>query len=221
MAVNLDPGVLVVPYSANVDVREYIRVEDLMEKYALGPNGGLVLACDMMVEIIDDLARDIEDFSPDIALLDTPGQMELFAFRDIGAQIADGISDAPKAVIYLFDSTFCRDPLNYVMNMFIASAIGNRFLLPQLSVLSKVDLLAEEELEEVSGWSEDPLRLEDAVNRRLTGLNRLISLDMMEVISRLGVEFTPIPVSSKTNLGFINLYAEISKVLVGGERFTP
>ena len=220
MAVNLDPGAIVLPYSANVDVREYIRVEDIMEKYGLGPNGGLMLACDMMVEMVDQLARDIEDFGPDIALIDTPGQMELFAFRDIGARIADGLSDESKGIIYLFDSAFCRDPLNYVMNMFIVSAINNRFLLPQISVLSKADLLKEEELEEISGWSEDPLLMEDAINRRLTGLNRLMSQDMLEVIGRLGIDFAPIPVSSRTNLGFNVLFAEMSRVFVRGERFT-
>lgn len=221
LAVNLDPGALVLPYSANVDVREYIRVEDIMVKYNLGPNGGLVLACDMMVEIVDQLALDIEDFGPDIALVDTPGQMELFAFRDIGASIAEGLSDESKGIIYLFDSVFCRDPLNYVMNMFIASAINSRFLLPQISVLSKADLLEEEELNGVSGWADDPELLEEAINNRLTGLNRLLSHDMMEVISRLGIDFAPIPVSSKTHLGFTRLYAEMTRVLAGGERFTP
>ena len=220
IAVNLDPGAIILPYSANVDVRDYIKVEDVMEEYSLGPNGGLVLACDIMVEIVDQLASDIDLFGPDIAIVDTPGQMELFAFRDIGARIAEGLSDEPEGVIYLFDSSFCRDPLNYVMNMFIALAINSRFMIPQISVLSKADLLEDEELNEISGWAHDSLMLEEAINSRLTGLNRLISQDMMEVINKLGMEFTPIPVSSRTNLGFTRLYAEMSRIFVGGERFT-
>ena len=219
MAVNLDPGAIVLPYSANVDVRDYIRVESLMEQYDLGPNGGLMLASEMMVEIIDQLASDIDDFGPDVAIVDTPGQLEMFAFRDIGARIAEGISDEGKGIIYLFDASFSRDPLNYVMNMFLASAINSRFLLPQISVLSKADLLGEE-LEEMEGWAEDPLLLEEAINSRLTGLDRLISQDMMEVIGRLGIDFTPIPVSTRTNLGFNRLYSEVSRVFMGGEPFT-
>ena len=219
MAVNLDPGAIVLPYSANVDVRDYIRVESLMEQYDLGPNGGLMLASEMMVEIIDQLASDIDDFGPDVAIVDTPGQLEMFAFRDIGARIAEGISDEGKGIIYLFDASFSRDPLNYVMNMFLASAINSRFLLPQISVLSKADLLGEE-LEEMEGWAEDPLLLEEAINSRLTGLDRLISQDMMEVIGKLGIDFTPIPVSTRTNLGFNRLYSEVSRVFMGGEPFT-
>lgn len=221
MAVNLDPGAAILPYSANVDVRDYIRVEDVMEEFSLGPNGGLMLACDMMVELVDQLTNDVEAFDPDIALVDTPGQMELFAFRNIGAEIAEGLTKASKGIIYLFDSSFCRDPLNYVMNTFISSAVNSRFLLPQFSVLSKADLLDDVEIAEISSWSEDPALLEEAINRRLTGLNRLMSQDMMEVINRLGIEIMPVPFSTKTNLGFNRLYSELSLVFTEGEPFTP
>ena len=219
MAVNLDPGAITIPYSANVDVRDYIRVEALMEEYGLGPNGGLMLASELMLEITEQLSSDIDDFGPDIVLVDTPGQLEMFAFRDVGARIAEDISDEGKGVIYLFDASFCRDPLNYVMNMFLASAINSRFLLPQISVLSKADIL-HDELEEMEGWAEDIANLEEAINSRLTGLNRLLSQDMMEVINRLGVEFAPIPFSTRTNLGFNRLYSEISRVFMAGEPFT-
>ena len=219
MAVNLDPGTLTLPYSANVDVRDYIRVDSLMEEYGLGPNGGLMLASEMMLDIVGQLVSDIDDFGPDVAVVDTPGQLEMFAFRDVGARIAEELSDEGKGLLYLFDSAVCRDPLNYVMNMFLASAINSRFLLPQVSVLSKADLL-KDDLEELESWSEDPLLLEDAINNRLSGMNRLLSQDMMEVINRLGIEFTPIPFSTRTNLGFNRLYSEVTRVFMGGEPFT-
>jgi GTPase SAR1 family protein len=221
MAVNLDPGSIILPYAANVDVREYIKVEELMEDYGLGPNGGLMLAHDMMAGIVQDLSSDIEDFTPDICIVDTPGQMELFAFRDIGAQIAQELTDYQKGVVYIFDGVFCRDPLNYVMNMFLASAINTRFLLPQFQVISKTDLLEEDEVEEIVGWAEDSYLLEEAIDARLTGMNRLLSQDMMEVIGRLGVEFAPVPVSSTTNEGFNYLYAELMRVFTDGGKFTP
>ena len=219
MAVNLDPGAITLPYSANVDVRDYIKVEALMEEYGLGPNGGLMVASEMMLEIIDQLVSDLDDFGPDVAIIDTPGQLELFAFRDIGARLAEELGDEGKGIIYLFDGTFSRDPLNYVMNMFLASAINTRFLLPQISVLSKADLL-ENELEEIQGWGEDVTLLERSIDERLTGMNRIISQDMIEVINRLGVEFNPIPFSTRTNLGFNRLYSEITRVFMGGEPFT-
>ena len=219
LAVNLDPGAITIPYSANVDVRDYIKVEALMEEYGLGPNGGLMLASELMVELIEQLSSDINDFGPDVAIVDTPGQLEMFAFRDVGAQIAEGISEEGKGIIYLFDSALCRDPLNYVMNMFLASAINSRFMLPQISVLSKADVLGDG-LEEIEGWAEDPLNLKEAIDSRLSGMNRLISQDMMDVIDRLGVEFDPIPISTRTNLGFNRLYSTVTQVFMGGEPFT-
>ena len=221
MSVNLDPGSLILPYAANVDVREYIKVEELMEDYGLGPNGGLMVAHDMMAGIVDQLSSDIEDFTPDICIVDTPGQMELFAFRNIGAQIAQELTDADKGVVYLFDATFSQDPLNYVMNMFLASAINLRFSLPQFQVISKIDLIDESVLEEITGWAEDIYLLEESVDARLSGLNRVISQDMMEVINRMGIEFAPIPVSSETNEGFIYLYAELMRVFSDGGKFSP
>ena len=221
MAVNLDPGAPNLAYSANVDVRDYIKVEEVMEEYNLGPNGGLVVACDMIQEIVDNLSQDIEDFTPDICIVDTPGQMELFAFRDIGARVAERLTDADKGLVYLFDAGFCRDPLNDVMNMFLASAINKRFQLPQFQVLSKIDILKETELEEIQAWSDDPTRLETAIDAKLGGMNREISQDMLEVIERIGLEFNPIPVSSKTHDGFNTLYGELQRVFTGGEKFTP
>ena len=50
VTVNLDPGVLTLPYTPDVDVRNYVRVEEIMEKYMLGPNGALVMAADLIAE---------------------------------------------------------------------------------------------------------------------------------------------------------------------------
>ncbi len=221
MAVNLDPGSLILPYAANVDVREYIKVEEIMEEYGLGPNGGLMLAHDMMAGIVEDLSNDIEDFTPDICLVDTPGQMELFAFREIGAQIAQNLTDAEKGVIYIFDGVQCRDPLNYVMNMFLATAINTKFFLPQYHLISKIDALDELQLAEMVSWSEDAFALEESVDARLTGLNRTMSQDMMEIINRIGLEFQPIPLSSVTNDGFSDLYAQLMMTFTDGGKFTP
>jgi GTPase SAR1 family protein len=221
MAVNLDPGSIILPYAANVDVREYIKVEELMEEYGLGPNGGLMLAHDMMAGIVEELSKDIDDFTPDICIVDTPGQMELFAFRNIGAQIAQNLTDAEKGVIYIFDGIQCKDPLNYVMNMFLASAINTKFFLPQYHIISKIDAMEEYEVAEIVSWSENMYALEDAVDARLTGLNRTLSQDMMEIISRIGMEFEPIPISSVTNDGFSDLYGHLMMTFTDGGKFTP
>ena len=130
------------------------------------------------------------------------------------------IQDEQKAIIYLFDSVFSFNPLNYVSNMFLSAAVYNRFFFPQLHVLSKCDLLPPEEVDRIVEWSTDPEALEDVIDNKLSGTRRLLSKDMMQAIYRLGLEFQLIPVSGKTNEGLINLSSALQRILVGGEKFT-
>ncbi len=218
--VNLDPGALTMPYVPDIDIRDYINVNELMEKYGLGPNGALVMAADLIAEEAERLGREIEDLKPDVVLVDTPGQMELFAFRASGPYIANELTKEPKAIVYLFDSVFSLNPLNFVSNMFLAAAVYNRFFVPQVHVLSKCDLLPPEEMNHIVDWSANPKALETAIEKKLTGTRRLLSRDMMHAIYRLGLRFLLIPVSSKTNEGLINLSTTLERILTGGEKFT-
>ncbi|MDH5418738.1 MAG: ATP/GTP-binding protein [Candidatus Bathyarchaeota archaeon] len=218
--VNLDPGVLTLPYVPDVDVRNYINVNELMEKYGLGPNGALLMAADLIAEEAQRLGSEIQDLKSDVVVVDTPGQMELFAFRASGPYIVNELTKEPKAIIYLFDAVFSFNPLNYVSNMFLSAAVYNRFFVPQLHVLSKCDLLPPEEANRIVDWSANPKALEAVIEEELSGTRRLLSRDMMHVICRLGLRFLLIPVSAKTNDGLINLNTALERIFAGGEKFT-
>jgi GTPase SAR1 family protein len=218
--INLDPGVLNLPYAPDIDIRNYIDINQIMDEYGLGPNGALVLAADLIAEEAERIGGEIEDLQCDVVLVDTPGQMELFAFRASGPYIANELTKEQKAIIYLFDSVFSFNPLNYVSNMFLSAAVYNRFFFPQLHVLSKCDLLPPEEANRIVEWSADPDALEAVIEEKLSGTRRLLSRDMMQAIYRLGLEFQLIPVSGKTNQGLINLSSALERILTGGEKFT-
>jgi len=218
--VNLDPGALTLPYTPEVDVRDYINIEELMRKHGLGPNGALVMAADLIAEETEKLGEEIENFNPDVVLVDTPGQMELFAFRASGPYIASELTRGAKAIVYLFDSVFCVNPLNYVSNLFLSAAVYNRFFIPQVHVLSKCDLLPPEDVDRLVDWSARPMVLETAIEEKLSGTRRLLSRDMMHAIHRLGLRFLLIPVSARTNEGMINLNSTLERVFTGGEKFT-
>jgi GTPase SAR1 family protein len=218
--VNLDPGVLNLPYTPDIDIRDKINIENIMEDYRLGPNGAMILAADLIAEEAENLAGEVEDIQSDVVLVDTPGQMELFAFRASGPYIANELTKEQKAIIYLFDAVFSYNPLNYVSNMFLSAAVYNRFFFPQLHALSKCDLLPPEASASIVDWSTDPDLLESVIDEKLSGTRRLLSRDMIQAISRLGLEFQLIPVSGKTNEGIINLSSALERILVGGEKFT-
>jgi len=179
------------------------------------------LAADLIAEETERLGEEIATFNPDIVLIDTPGQMELFAFRASGPYIANELTKEPKTLIYLFDSVFSSNPLNYVSNVFLSAAVYNRFFVPQVHVLSKSDLLPPEEMNHIVNWSANPTALEAAIEEKLTGTGRLLSRDVIHAVYRLGLKFLLIPVSAKTNEGFINLNTTLERILTGGEKFTP
>ena len=215
--VNLDPSVTALPYEPDVDVRDYIIIEDIMKKYQLGPNGALIMAADLLATEIDKIRGGIEDLSSDIVLVDTPGQMELFAFRSSGPYIAHGLTNDPRSIVYLFDAAFSSNPLNFVSNLFLAAAVFNRFLLPQIHVLSKVDLLPSEQIDAILDWSEDEEYLQTAIETQLTAQKKLLSRGVLQAIMDVGLTFGLIPVSAKAQSGLVDLYSELTRIFTGGE----
>jgi GTPase SAR1 family protein len=218
--VNLDPGALTLPYSPDVDVRNYVNVEKLMEEYGLGPNGALVMAADLIADEIEQISKEIEELKSDIVLVDTSGQMELFAFRASGPYIASELTKEPKAIVYLFDAVFSLNPLNYVSNLFLSAAVYNRFMLPQVHLLSKCDLLPKGETEKIVDWSANPRALEASIEQKLEGTKRLLSINMMKALYKLGLKFLLVPVSAKTNEGIINFNSALERILAEGEKYT-
>ena len=218
--VNLDPGALKLPYSPDVDVRNYVDVGNLMEKYELGPNGALIMAADLIADEIENISRDIEAADADLVLIDTPGQMELFAFRASGPYIVNELTKELKAIVYLFDAVFSINPLNYVSNMFLSAAVYNRFFQPQVHILSKCDLIPKEEVKTIVNWSANPMALESSIEQKLEGTKRLFSRGMMRAINQIGMKFLLIPVSAKTNEGLTNINTTLERILTQGEKYT-
>lgn len=221
ISLNLDPGAISLPYNPDVDVRSYVDILDLMETHQLGPNSALLMAVDLIGDYIEEIKQEIEEVEPDLLLVDTPGQMELFAFRESGPFISSAITKDPEILLYLFDAPFCRNPLNFVSNMFLAAAIHSRLLKPQVYALTKTDLIGNSELDSIIAWSEETEQLEYAIQNQLGKNLSLISRDLVHAISRVGLIFEPIPVSAKGGVGFVELYAALTRILTGGEELAP
>ena len=104
--------------------------------------------------------------------------------------------------------------------MFLSAAIYNRFFTPQLHLLSKIDLLQKEKIDQITNWSIDLDSLETSIDIYLKGSKRLFSRNMMQAISQLGLKFTLMPISSKTNDGLLDVNAYLERILVGGNKYT-
>ncbi|MHA1594524.1 MAG: ATP/GTP-binding protein [Candidatus Baldrarchaeia archaeon] len=217
--VNLDPGVRKLPYAPDVDVRDYVRVEDVMLNYELGPNGALILSIDMLIGEIDRLKNEIGELRPDYVLVDTPGQMELFAYRSVGPYLVSVLGGDRCAIVYLVDGVLASNPLSYVSIFLLGLSVQYRFNKPQIYVLTKKDMLSEEDLNRILEWSEDHMSLLNAIDLEGRGLRREMSLRICELLSEMGLPSGLILTSSVKWEGLDDLYAVLQRICAGGEDF--
>jgi GTPase SAR1 family protein len=217
LAANLDPGATVLPYNPDVDARQYVDVEKLMVDYQLGPNGALIMASDLLADHLEEIRGEIEEANPDLVLVDTPGQIELFAFREGGRFIARQLTEDNRAVIYLMDAPFSRSPLNFTSNVYLAAAIYSRIMQPQVYALTKADLIAEHEIDEIVSWATEPETFDIALRRLEEQDLSIITRDLANAVFGTGLLSEPIVVSAKANSGFVELNEAITRILTRGE----
>ncbi len=214
VTVNLDPGALSLPYEPDVDVRSYIDLESVMERYSIGPNGALILSCDLIATKLMELQNEIDELKPDYAIIDTPGQMELFAYRESGPFITRNLQADEKAILFLFDGSLVSNPINLVSIALLATSVHLRLRSAQVPVLTKKDLI--KNVREVVEWSSNPAALEHAL-QNLPSEELLLTRGILRNLVRLGFGHSLIPVSSITLDGMVNLAAALSRILRAGE----
>ena len=159
VTVNLDPGAEQLLYAPAIDVRDWIRLSEVMEEHGLGPNGAQVLAADLLAVNAREIEQVMETFNTNYFLIDTPGQMELFTFRESSRVVIDTFGREDSALVYLNDPALVKTPSGLISSVLLSATTQFRHVLPFVNVLSKSDLLSEEELERIVEWSLDPLEL--------------------------------------------------------------
>lgn len=217
VAVNLDPGVENLPYEPAVDVREMVNVGDLMEAYRLGPNGALILASDLLAARLPEIQAAIDEVNPDYAVIDTPGQVELFAYRESGPYIVKNLRCDNHTTLFLFDAALCTEPTNFVSVALLAASLQLRLDTPLVPVLSKRDLVGEEGWRRILRWASEVAALEEALRSQARETHYLLSSRVLRSLVRTGFAYELLPVSSMTLEGFTELSATITRILRGGE----
>lgn len=215
--VNLDPGNESAAIEPDIDIREWVRLPDVMEEYQLGPNGGQVAAADMIALKIFEIRQAVAELKADYVLVDTPGQVELFAFRESSKAIVDALSGDRSAIAFLFDPSLARTPSGFVSLLLLSATVEFRFRLPMLNLLSKSDVLTDAQLEEVTGWGDDPEKLLDAVTRDSPTPDVQLSTEMLRAIGILSPMTTLLPTSSKDGRGFEALYQSLQRGFAAGD----
>jgi GPN-loop GTPase len=203
------------PYVPDIDIRDYIVLDEVMNEYGLGPNGAMILSSDLMVNYLDDLKDEIDEYSPDWIFVDTAGQLELFAFRDTGPLIASslGFGSIQRAVSFLFDSNLVLRPNGFISTLLLAASVQFRFRdIPQINILSKSDLIDDDQIDMIVDWSQDFQALEDSTNERESGLIRELSMLISDVFIQLGSTSELIPCSIKEEHGADLLFGYLQRI---------
>ncbi len=213
---NLDPGVDSMPYTCDIDVRDYVDYVSIMQQYELGPNGAMVMANDLIASKIDDIQNDVNKVNPDYLIVDTPGQIELFAYRSSGRFIVDNISNEEKTNIFLFDGSLITSPVNFVSIALLATSIRLRLNLPTINVLTKTDLIGDK-LKDILQWSTNLKILENAIGNETDGDTYTLTTNILRGLNLGGFAQGLIPISNLTGDGFVNLEGALSRILNLGE----
>ena len=212
---NLDPGVESLPYRPDVDVRDYVDIVQIMQQYDLGPNGSMIMANDLIATKIDDIQNEIHGVNPDYLIVDTPGQIELFAYRASGPFFIQNIDASEKTNIFLYDGTMIASPTNFISISLLATSIKLRLGLPTINVMTKTDLIPDK-IDQILKWSSDPISLEEEL-KTLEGEAYSFATDILRTLNIGEFAGDLIPISNLTGEGMVNLQAALSRIINLGE----
>jgi len=213
---NLDPGVESLPYTCDIDVRDHVDIVSIMKQYDLGPNGALVMANDLIASKIDDIQDQIGKVNPDYLIIDTPGQIELFAYRSSGPFLVENLTTDEKVNIFLYDGALVNSPINFVSLALLATSIRLRLNLPTINVLTKTDLI-EDKLKDILKWSTNLSALEDAISQEADGDTYSLTTNILRGLNLSGFAQGLIPISNVTGEGMVNLESALSRIINLGE----
>lgn len=143
--VNLDPAAETFSYEPDLDIRELITLEDVMEELELGPNGGLIYCFEFLLQNLDFLTEALDPLSEEyLIIFDMPGQIELYTHIPLIPSLVQFLSRAGPLNInlcaaYLLESTFVVDKAKFFAGTMSAMSAMLMMEMPHINILSKMD----------------------------------------------------------------------------------
>ncbi|HUR68301.1 MAG TPA: ATP/GTP-binding protein [Candidatus Thermoplasmatota archaeon] len=217
VTLNLDPGAEMLPYQPDVDIRDWIRLSDVMDQYELGPNGAQIMAADLIALRLGEIEAVLNEFRGPVVLVDTPGQTELFVFRESGRITMELLAPGRSAIIFLMDPFLAKRPSAFVSMLMLSATTQFRFQVPLINVISKRDILKAEELERITSWSEDADALEDALVSEKPDLYTQMTTDAFRVLDAMQGVTKAYAVSGESLEGMEDVYGHLEGLFRAGE----
>ncbi|KAJ5620522.1 hypothetical protein N7510_004506 [Penicillium lagena] len=143
--VNLDPAAETFSYEPDLDIRELITLEDVMEELGLGPNGGLIYCFEFLLQNLDFLSQALDPLSEEyLIIFDMPGQIELYTHIPLLPSLVQFLSrqgplNINLCAAYLLESTFVIDKAKFFAGTLSAMSAMLMLEMPHVNILSKMD----------------------------------------------------------------------------------
>ena len=217
IVVNLDPGADILPYTPDIDVRDIVSIDEIMEEYALGPNGAQILAADLIANHVEEIKNDISEYSTNYVIYDTAGQLELFAFRAASKFIVDYLGGDRSIIGFLFDPSLSKTPSGFISLLLLSSTVHFRFYKPYMNILSKIDILNDDELKSIGEWSEEWNSLYNSLINENPDMSKELSVELFKSLESMDVFKKLIPTSARMLYGYEDIYSTIQLIFAGGE----
>jgi len=215
--VNLDPGADNLPYEPNIDIRDWISLEEIMESYELGPNGAQIACADLIALNTSEIKESIQSFKTDYVIIDTPGQLELFVFRESGKYIIDFLNPEKSIIGYILDPALTKTPTGFISQLLLSMSANFRLGYPQINILSKSDLIPEEEIKKILSWTENNELLTDAINLEKPSIYNEMSEGLLNIMNSFENQAIIYPTGKTGYKGIDDIYTTIQLRFKGGE----
>ena len=114
----------------------------------------------------------------------------------------------------MFDATLVSDPSNFLSIALLASSIKLRLEIPQISILTKKDLITDSQ-DRILKWADDFSELLDDLKEG--GEIYDLTSRMAETVIESNIIDELIPTSTVDNEGIVEVIASISRIIDRGE----
>ncbi|MEM2146364.1 MAG: ATP/GTP-binding protein [Candidatus Jordarchaeaceae archaeon] len=201
---NLDAGAEYLPYVPDFDIRDFFRVSEIMKKEHIGPNASIIRASEMIYEVSDQIIDRMKNTKADYILIDTPGQLEVFAFKPTGSLFMEKLRDMRICGIFLLGADTSPTAAGFIVALLMSMAIQIQLGISLITVLHKSDILKSKDFLEMLN---NPELFKDKITTmEQGGVIKDLALDALKIIKKVHPAVRVIATSIINREGYEELF---------------
>lgn len=227
---NLDPAAENFDVQPEIDIRDLISLEDVMDELSLGPNGGLIYCFEYLMQNLDWLEEQVGTYEDDYLVIDCPGQIELYTHFPLMQMLVDSLhkQDVKVAATYLLEAQFMDDRSKYFAGVLSATSAMINLEVPHINVMTKMDLVGTESVvstgrkkKDLERYLEpDPTLILDEINKDTNPKFHALNQAIVNLIEDHNlIQFIPLDITIEDSID--NLLSHIDNSIQFGEDEEP